>query len=66
MKIYKPENTNNVVIQGKYNLNDLNNLEAIGYDNLEERAANPDKNRDIAHKDLTEKLLAEYFLQKRG
>ena len=47
-------------------MSDLNNLNAIGYDKLLERAAIPEKNRDIAHSELLDKLLAEYFLQKRG
>lgn len=45
---------------------DVNNKDAIGYSNLEERFANVKENREIAHESIFDKLLAEYFLQKRG
>lgn len=47
----------------KYSLNRLNNEEAIGFNNLEERAANVENNRDIAHSSPLDKLLADYFLK---
>ena len=28
---------------------DLSNTDAVGFDNIEERAANPDQNRKLAH-----------------
>jgi len=50
----------------KYSLNHLNNEEAIGYRNLEARASDIGNNRDIAHETVFDKMLADYFLQKRG
>mmetsp|Transcript_14534 Transcript_14534/g.22566 ORF Transcript_14534/g.22566 Transcript_14534/m.22566 type:complete len:225 (-) Transcript_14534:821-1495(-) len=50
----------------KYNLNKINNEEAIGYNKLEERAANLEKNADIAHESVFDKMLASYFLNARG
>ena len=47
-------------------MNHLNNENAIGYNKLEERAANPEANRDIAHESVFDKLMADYFLEKRG
>ena len=44
----------------------INNEDAIGFNNLEERAANIDKNNSIAHKTAFDKMLADFFLQKRG
>ena len=52
--------------ESKYNLNHLNNEDAIGYRNLEERAADHDNNWNIAHETVFDKMLADYFLQKRG
>lgn len=49
-----------------YNLGRINNEEAIGYNRLKERAANPDENWSIAHDNVFDQMLAEYFLQKRG
>lgn len=51
---------------GKYSLQHLNNTEAMGYDNLEQRAAQPELNRDLAHPTVFDKMIADYFLQKRG
>lgn len=53
-------------IQSLYNLNDLSNEKAIGFNSLEERAANISKNGDIAHENVFDKLLADFFLQKRS
>lgn len=49
-----------------YNLNRINNEEAIGYNRLKERAANPEENWATAHDNVFDQMLAEYFLQKRG
>ena len=46
-------------------MNKLNNEDAIGYNNLEERAADIENNRDIAHDNAFDKLLAEHFLHSR-
>ena len=52
--------------ESKYNLHHLNNEEAIGYRNLEERAGDIANNKDLAHETVFDKMLADYFLQKRG
>lgn len=52
--------------ESRYNLNHLNNEQAIGYQNLENRAADIANNKDLAHETVFDKLLADYFLQKRG
>lgn len=59
-------NVDQIAVEGKYNMTEVNNTEAIGYNNLEERFANIEKNRDLAHDSVFDKLLADYFLQKRG
>lgn len=53
-------------LESRYNLNHLNNEQAIGYRNLETRAADIANNKDLAHETVFDKLLADYFLQKRG
>jgi hypothetical protein len=55
-----------VAVEGKYSMSEVNNTDAIGYNNLEERFANIKENRDKAHESIFDKLLADYFLQKRG
>ena len=52
-------------VEDKYNMQGLNNSEAIGYQHLQERAANPENNRDIAHDTAFDKMMADYFLGKR-
>jgi hypothetical protein len=52
--------------EAKYNLDHLNNENAIGYNKLAERAANLDQNRDIAHENVFDQMMADYFLHKRG
>ena len=45
----------------------LNNTEALGYDNLLERAGEgPKGNYEKAHESVFDKMMAEYFLQQRG
>jgi hypothetical protein len=58
MRVYFPDQ--------KYSLNSLNNLDAIGYNHLEERAADIANNRDIAHDSAFDKLLADFFLYQRS
>jgi hypothetical protein len=43
--LFKDGSFFNVDVEGRYNLSDLNNLEAVGYDNLKERAANLSKTK---------------------
>lgn len=61
------ENPNllNYDTEWKYSLGHLNNEQAIGYRNLEARAADIGNNKDIAHETVFDKMLADYFLQKR-
>lgn len=51
-----------------YNLHGVNNEHAIGYENIFERSAanNPVENYQAAHESVFDKLLADYFLSKRG
>jgi len=53
-------------VESKYNLHHLNNEDAIGYRNLEERAADIANNKNLAHETVFDKMLADYFLEKRG
>jgi len=54
--------------ENMYNLQSVNNEHAIGYDNFEARAAanTPQGNYEAAHESVFDKLLADYFLTKRG
>jgi hypothetical protein len=52
--------------ESKYNLGHLNNDQAIGFRNLEERAKNVENNKSIAHESVFDEMLADYFLQKRS
>lgn len=52
--------------ESKYNLNEINNEQAIGYDKMEERFNDIENNENIAHATVFDKLLADYFLGKRG
>ena len=51
-----------------YNLQNLNNEHAIGFDNFEARSAanSADGNFKAAHESVFDKLLSDYFLSKRG
>lgn len=49
-----------------YNMHDVNNENAIGYNNLYERAGNIEKNHELAHESVFDQVLADYFLKKRG
>lgn len=55
-------------LESPYNLQNVNNLDALGYDNLLERAktTSAQQNFETAHETVFEKLLADYFLEKRG
>lgn len=55
-------------IENKYNMDHLNNEHAIGFDHLLERAraTNPEDLHKATHGGVFEKLLSDYFLQKRG
>jgi hypothetical protein len=55
-------------LENQYNMQTLNNEHAIGYDRLKERAnaKNAEENYTTAHESVFEKLIGEYFLNKRG
>jgi len=55
-------------LEAPYNLQNVNNQEAIGYNNLNERAkaTSAEENYNLAHETVFDKLLADYFLGKRG
>jgi hypothetical protein len=55
-------------LESPYNLQNINNQDALGYDNLINRAKaeNAQENFEAAHETVFEKLLADYFLGKRG
>ena len=38
----------------------------MGFDNIQQRAAQPELNRELAHPTVFDKMIADYFLQKRG
>lgn len=56
---------------GRYNTNKINDEFSIGYDNFEKRlenSGNPEskiENRELAHENIYDKFLAEYYLGKR-
>lgn len=62
------KNTQFYNLEEQYNLVDLNNENAVGYDRLEERAQakGAEGNYTTAHESVFEKLIGEYFLNKRG
>lgn len=49
-----------------YNLENINNEKAIGYNNLEARAADLENNTDLAHETVFDKMLAEFYMKNRG
>jgi hypothetical protein len=51
-----------VDVSARYNMQEVNNLEAMGYENIDQRFNSPEQNRDLAHEGFFDKLLAEYFL----
>ena len=55
-------------LESPYNFQNVNNQDALGYDNLINRAKaeSAQENFDLAHETVFEKLLADYFLGKRG
>lgn len=47
--------------EAQHNLSEVNNHEAVGYNNIDERAQNPERNRELANQTLFDELLGEYF-----
>jgi len=63
--IYEEYVDKRVDVVSKYDSNKI--MEgAVGFDLVAERTAQPQKSRDIAHQTYIEKVLADYFVQKRG
>lgn len=54
--------------ESAYNAQGFNNLDAIGFDNVEKRvlATKSSDNFEAGHETVFDKLLADYFLAKRG
>jgi len=54
-------------VESKYSLDNINNLDALGWDNIEQRgsAMTPTENADLAQGHVLDKLMADYFLSKR-
>jgi hypothetical protein len=55
-------------LESAYNLQNINNADAMGYENLMKRSTSvsASENFDAAHETVFDKLLADYFLGKRG
>ena len=55
-------------IEHSYNAQHFNNQNAIGFDHVEQRAQSDtaEGNYSAAHESVFDKLLAEYYLNKRG
>jgi len=49
-------------IDSMYNMQDVNNTQSIGYDNLDKK----DGTYENSHSDVFDKLLADYYLSQRG
>jgi hypothetical protein len=45
-----------------YNMQDINNTQAIGYDNLANRSKENGSQFEAAHENVFDKLLADYYL----
>ena len=55
-------------LDSMYNMQDINNTQAIGYDNLDKKSGSADSGSTFenAHTDVFDKLLADYYLSQRG
>jgi hypothetical protein len=55
-------------LEASYNMQDVNNTEAMGYDNLDKRAGtlNDSRTFESSHEGVFDKLLADYYLSQRG
>ena len=51
-----------------YSMQDVNNTQAMGYDNLDKRSGSKDSGSTYqnSHEDVFDKLLADYYLSQRG
>ena len=55
-------------VESLYNLQNVNNTDAMGFDNLDERgsAEKPADKFNAAHQNVFDKMLADYYLSQRG
>ena len=55
-------------IESMYNMQDVNNLHAVGYDNLDKRSGAQDHTEtyENSHENVFDKLLADYYLGSRA
>jgi len=54
-------------LDSMYSMQDVNNTQAIGYDNLSSRrGANDNEIFEKSHENVFDKLLADYYLSQRG
>lgn len=53
-------------VDSMYNMQDINNTQAIGYDNLANRSKENGSQFEAAHENVFDKLLADYYLSQRG
>lgn len=49
-------------VDSMYNMQDINNTQAIGYDNLANRSKENGSQFEAAHENVFDKLLADYYL----
>lgn len=55
-------------VDAAYNMQDSNNTQALGFDNLKSRSGAIDDSRtfESSHESVFDKLLADYYLARRG
>ncbi len=55
-------------LEASYNMQDINNTEAMGYDNLGKRSGGTSDSRtfESSHESVFDKMLADYYLSQRG
>ena len=55
-------------VEAAYNMQDVSNTQAIGFDNLAKKAGATDDSRSFesAHESVFDKMLADYYLSQRG
>ena len=63
-KLFFTDESLRVEAEARYNLDDVNNAEAVGFDNLQARVESPEKSRTLAHETLFDELLADYLAKK--
>ena len=55
-------------LEASYNMQDINNTQAMGYDNLDKRsgASSDSRTFESSHESVFDKMLADYYLSQRG